>query len=95
MVWQNDEPLNFANSVQIYALSRLAKQHVTVVLTGEGSDELFAGYPRYRIPGIASLYRRIPGAIRGMVKMWGRMTSDHQVGKLDRYVSSSPEETLI
>lgn len=95
MVWHNDEPLNFANSVQIYALSRLAKQHVTVVLTGEGSDELFAGYPRYRIPGIASVYRRIPGAIRGLLKMWGRVTRDHRMNKLDRYASCSPEETLL
>ena len=55
MVWHNDEPLDFANSVHIFALSELAKRHVTVVLTGEGSDELFAGYPRYRIPG--------PGAV--------------------------------
>ena len=53
MVWHNDEPLDFANSVHIFALSRLAKQYVTVVLTGEGSDELFAGYPRYRIPQLA------------------------------------------
>ncbi|MDP1946756.1 MAG: asparagine synthase (glutamine-hydrolyzing) [Nitrospirota bacterium] len=95
MVWHNDEPLNFANSIQIYALSRLAKQHVTVVLTGEGSDELFAGYPRYRIPRIASMYRRIPGAIRGLLKIWGRVTRDHRVNKLDRYVACSPEETLM
>ena len=57
MVWHNDEPLDFANSVHIFALSRLAKQHVTVVLTGEGSDELFAGYPRYRIPELARATR--------------------------------------
>ena len=53
MVSRNDEPLDFANSVAEGALSELAKRHVTVVLTGEGSDELFAGYPRYRIPGLA------------------------------------------
>jgi asparagine synthase (glutamine-hydrolysing) len=57
MVWHNDEPLDFANSVHIFALSRLAKLYVTVVLTGEGADELFAGYPRYRIPDLARTYR--------------------------------------
>ena len=57
MVWHNDEPLDFANSVHIFALSELAKRHVTVVLTGEGSDELFAGYPRYRIPDLARSYQ--------------------------------------
>ena len=95
MVWQNDEPLNFANSVQIFALSRLAKQHVTVVLTGEGSDELFAGYPRYRIPGMAAVYRRIPAALRNVVKLVGRLTKDHRIAKLDRYASCSPDETLL
>ena len=95
MVWNNDEPLNFANSIQIFALSRLAKQHVTVVLTGEGSDELFAGYPRYRIPGLASWYRRIPAVLRSLLKIAGRVTRDHRVGKIDRYASCSPEDTLL
>lgn len=95
MVWNNDEPLNFANSIQIFALSRLAKQHVTVVLTGEGSDELFAGYPRYRIPGLASWYRRIPAVLRSLLTLAGRVTRDHRVGKLDRYASCSPEDTLL
>ena len=60
MVWHNDEPLDFANSVQIFALSRLAQADVTVVLTGEGSDELFAGYPRYRIPQLGTGAVRVP-----------------------------------
>ena len=95
MVWQNDEPLNFANSVQIFALSRLAKQYVTVVLTGEGSDELFAGYPRYRIPEMAALYRRAPKFLRSLAKLWGNLTRDHRIEKLDRYASCSPLETML
>jgi len=47
-IWHHDEPLSHPHTVQLYLLSKLAKQFVTVVLTGEGSDELFAGYPRYR-----------------------------------------------
>lgn len=95
MVWQNDEPLNFANSIQIFALSRLAKQYVTVVLTGEGSDELFAGYPRYRIPAMASFYRRMPNALRNLAKLWGAVAKDHRIMKLDRFASCSPLETLL
>lgn len=95
MVWQNDEPLNFANSVQIFALSRLAKQSVTVVLTGEGSDELFAGYPRYRIPGMASIYRRMPSMLRSLAKLWGTVAKDHRIMKLDWFASCSPLETLL
>ncbi|MCS6896848.1 MAG: asparagine synthase (glutamine-hydrolyzing), partial [Nitrospira sp.] len=95
MVWQNDEPLNFANSVQIFALSRLAKQYVTVVLTGEGSDELFAGYPRYRIPQMVALYRRMPSVLRSLAKFWGTVAKDHRFAKLDRFASCSPLETVL
>lgn len=92
MVWHNDEPLDFANSVHIYALSRLAKQHVTVVLTGEGSDELFAGYPRYRIPDLARGYRRVPGAMR---RMAGALVRDHRLAKLDRFAGMSCTDAML
>src|SRR5262249_31785041 len=45
-IWLLESPLNHAHSVQLYLLSKLAKESVTVMLTGEGSDELFGGYPR-------------------------------------------------
>src|SRR5262249_31943644 len=44
LVWHEDEPLAHPSSVPLYFVSALARQHVTVVLTGEGSDELLAGY---------------------------------------------------
>ena len=48
LVWHEDEPLAHLASVPLYFVSRLAGRHVKVVLTGEGSDELLAGYERYR-----------------------------------------------
>ncbi|HEY0386132.1 MAG TPA: asparagine synthase (glutamine-hydrolyzing), partial [Pyrinomonadaceae bacterium] len=48
LVWHEDEPLAHPSSVALYFVSKLAAQHVKVVLTGEGSDELLAGYDRYR-----------------------------------------------
>jgi asparagine synthase (glutamine-hydrolysing) len=48
LVWHEDEPLAHPSSVALYFVSHLAAQHVKVVLTGEGSDELLAGYGRYR-----------------------------------------------
>ena len=48
LVWHEDEPIAHPSSVALYFVSRLASEHVKVVLTGEGSDEMFAGYGRYR-----------------------------------------------
>ena len=47
LIWHEDEPLGFIASVPLYFVSRLAQKHVKVVLTGEGSDEILAGYGRY------------------------------------------------
>jgi len=48
LVWHEDEPLAHPSSVALYFVSHLASKHVKVVLTGEGSDEMLAGYGRYR-----------------------------------------------
>ncbi|MGE5361249.1 MAG: asparagine synthase (glutamine-hydrolyzing), partial [Bacteroidales bacterium] len=47
LVWHEDEPIAHPSSVPLYFVSRLAREHVKVVLTGEGSDELMAGYGKY------------------------------------------------
>ena len=47
LIWHEDEPIAHTSSVPLYFVSQLASQHVKVVLTGEGSDELLAGYGRY------------------------------------------------
>lgn len=47
LIWHEDEPLGFIASVPLYFVSKLAQKHVKVVLTGEGSDEILAGYGRY------------------------------------------------
>src|SRR5262249_9884830 len=49
LVWHEDEPIAFSASVPLYFVSRLAREDVKVVLTGEGADELFLGYNRYRV----------------------------------------------
>jgi asparagine synthase (glutamine-hydrolysing) len=47
LIWHEDEPIAFTSSVPLYFVARLARDHVKVVLTGEGADELFLGYNRY------------------------------------------------
>ncbi|HEX7057797.1 MAG TPA: asparagine synthase (glutamine-hydrolyzing) [Bacilli bacterium] len=49
-VWLQDEPVADPAAIALYHVARLAKEHVTVVLSGEGADELFGGYRIYREP---------------------------------------------
>ena len=48
LVYHEDEPIAHPSSIPLYFVSKLASRHVKVVLTGEGSDELLAGYDKYR-----------------------------------------------
>lgn len=59
-----DEPFADASFFPAYALSRFTKQKVTVALSGEGADELFAGYPTYQAHKMVKYYRMIPFVIR-------------------------------
>jgi len=72
LVWHEDEPIAWPSSVSLYFVSRLAAQHVKVVLTGEGSDELFGGYARYsfysRNQRRAEAYKVVPGPIRSALR---------------------------
>ena len=69
IIWHNDEPLTHANSVEIYNLCRYAKDHVKVLLTGEGADELFGGYPRYCLSHLGAMYEHMPLLFRPTVRL--------------------------
>jgi asparagine synthase (glutamine-hydrolysing) len=60
---QLDEPLGDTSTIPTYFLSRLARQHVKVVLTGDGADETLAGYDTYVADRLQRLYRRVPAAL--------------------------------
>ena len=95
LIWHHDLPLNFANSVHIYAVSVLAKQRVKVVLTGEGADELFHGYPRYYIPRLAAALDRLPGFLRAPVVALAGLLPDHRFRRLAQYARRTPGERLL
>lgn len=95
MIKFNDEPLNFPNSVLIYAISKVAKHDVTVVLTGEGADELFGGYPRYHIPNLVSRLQNLPSPMRWLFGMLANTMNDHRIKKLKSYLDAPLSELII
>ena len=73
LIWHEDEPVVWPSSVALYFVARLAREHVTVVLTGEGSDETLAGYTRYAWTLLNSrmdrVYRSItPAGLRALLR---------------------------
>lgn len=68
LTWHRDEPVSEPSDLGVYLISRLARRHVKTVLSGEGGDELFAGYPKYAMDGLAGIYQFLPAMLRqGMI----------------------------
>lgn len=98
LVWHEDEPLAHPSSVALYFVSLLASQHVKVVLTGEGSDELLAGYGRYRKTilnlSLGKHYRSLtPSVLRGAVRsgIQGLPTSKMRQKLLRSFLGVAPD----
>jgi asparagine synthase (glutamine-hydrolysing) len=72
LVWQEDEPITWPSSISLHFVSQLAAEQVKVVLTGEGSDELFAGYERYGHflfnRTWMDRYRIVPAPLRALIR---------------------------
>jgi asparagine synthase (glutamine-hydrolysing) len=64
VAWHMDEPLSNHTQPITYLLSEFAKKEVAVVLGGDGGDEIFAGYPRYRFNLLLDLYQKAPRLAR-------------------------------
>lgn len=85
LTWHRDLPLTFSASIPLYHVSRLAREHVKVVLTGEGSDELFAGYGRYpralaNLRWARRLDRSLPRSVRAQLAKQARRGGSGYVG---------------
>ena len=65
--YQMDEPLADPAAIALYFVSKLASEHVKVVMSGEGADELFGGYRIYMEPLTLTAYDKIPFAIRRII----------------------------
>ena len=72
IAWYFDEPVADPSAVALYFVARAAREHVTVVLSGEGADELFGGYRIYREPIDLDRVRKLPGPARSLAARLGR-----------------------
>ncbi|MBI2923447.1 MAG: asparagine synthase (glutamine-hydrolyzing) [Planctomycetes bacterium] len=89
VAWALDEPIANPASIPTYLVAKLAREKgVPVLLSGDGADELFAGYDRYLSDALVSSYRRVPGWARAMASPFMRMNVN--LGKLDRKARLAP-----
>ncbi|SHI00951.1 asparagine synthase (glutamine-hydrolyzing) [Virgibacillus chiguensis] len=86
IMWHMDDPLADPSCVPLYFVSREARKHVTVVLSGEGSDELFGGYNIYREPDSLKYFDKMPSFMKGLLKRVSAVLPEGVKGKsfLDR-----------
>ncbi len=64
LAWHQDEPVADPSAISLYFLARMAREYITVVLSGEGADELFGGYNIYHEPLSLRPFRYLPDALK-------------------------------
>lgn len=81
LTWYLDEPFGDTSAIPTYMVSKLASEHVKVVLSGDGGDELFAGYDKYLVERRERRLDKVPGAIRGVAGAIGRAMPEGMRGR--------------
>ncbi|MEK5173026.1 asparagine synthase (glutamine-hydrolyzing) [Heyndrickxia sp. FSL W8-0496] len=81
IIWHLDDPLADPACVPLYFVAREARKHVTVVLSGEGADELFGGYNIYREPQSLEVFDKIPAIGKSLLKALAKILPEGVKGK--------------
>ena len=84
-VWHMDEPISNPTSFSMMKLASFAKQKADVVLGGDGGDELFGGYDRYRLSLAAGYYQKLPNRLRNILSRGGRLQKLNTPAGIDRF----------
>jgi asparagine synthase (glutamine-hydrolysing) len=96
LVWHLDEPFGDSSAIPTYMVSELASKSVKVVLSGDGGDELFAGYERYLVEKKERRYDKLPPFVRRLAGAVGEALPDPARGKnfLTHFGKSGAERYL-
>ena len=81
LVWHLDEPFGDSSAIPTYLVSKLAAEHVKVVLSGDGGDEIFAGYDRYLVEQRERQYDRVPAPLRKALGAIGTAMPEGTTGR--------------
>lgn len=92
VVWHMDQPIADQATLAAFAVSQLAARHVKMVLTGEGGDELFAGYARYAGERFSPLTRWAPGPVKSLALAAGSRLPGLRRAKIALYALCQREE---
>ena len=98
LTWHRDAPLSEPADVAVHRLAELAGQQVKVVLSGEGSDELFGGYPKHRLARLSDAAGGVPTRLRAPVAGWldrGLPMGARRARTAARALGAGGEEMLV
>ena len=95
LVWHLDEPVADLSALGLLALSELARKHVTVALSGQGADELFAGYERYRNAALVGRWRTLPGWCKPPARALLRLGPRNARRAAEFFSATSPVDLLL